>query len=170
MERKKEGKLSDALLKVALGYQVAEVTEEFAEVDGELKLTKRKRVKKDIPPDLKAVQILLSESGEGAELEKMSDEELEREKARLIAALAEETAASAEKKTAGVKTVKVATAEKAAGAKTVKKAAGAKAVKKAKEQGQVCDERAETAEKAVKKTRPKPRKRVVRTKKTEEKQ
>ena len=161
MERKKEGKLSDALLKVALGYQVAEVTEEFAEVDGELKLTKRKRVKKDIPPDLKAVQILLSESGEGAELEKMSDEELEREKARLIAALAEETAASAEKKTAGVKTVKVATAEKAAGAKTVKKAKG---------QGQVCDERAETAEQAVKKTRPKPRKRVVRTKKTEEKQ
>lgn len=161
MERKKEGKLSDALLKVALGYQVAEVTEEFAEVDGELKLTKRKRVKKDIPPDLKAVQILLSESGEGAELEKMSDEELEREKARLIAALAEETAASAEKKTAGVKTVKVATAEKAA---------RAKAVKKAKEQGQVCDERAKTAEKAVKKTRPKPRKRVVRTKKTEEKQ
>ena len=161
MERNKEGKLSDALLKVALGYQVAEVTEEFAEVDGELKLTKRKRVKKDIPPDLKAVQILLSESGEGAELEKMSDEELEREKARLIAALAEETAASAEKKTAGVKTVKVATAEKAA---------GAKAAKKAKEQGQVCDERAETADKAVKKTRPKPRKRVVRTKKTEEKQ
>ena len=161
MERKKEGKLSDALLKVALGYQVAEVTEEFAEVDGELKLTKRKRVKKDSPPDLKAVQILLSEGGEGAELEKMSDEELEREKARLIAALAEETAASAEKKTVKAKTVGVKTAEKAAGAKTVKKT---------KEQGQVCDERAETAEKAVKKTRPKPKKRVVRTKKTEEKQ
>ena len=170
MERKKEGKLSDALLKVALGYQVAEVTEEFAEVDGELKLTKRKRVKKDSPPDLKAVQILLSEGGEGAELEKMSDEELEREKARLIAALAEETAASAEKKTVKAKTVGVKTAEKAAGAKTVKKAAGAKTVKKTKEQGQVCDERAETAEKAVKKTRPKPKKRVVRTKKTEEKQ
>ena len=88
MEKKQEGKISDALLKVALGYQVAEVTEEFAEVDGELKLTKRKRVKKDIPPDLKAVQLLLSESGEGVSIEKMSDEELEKEKARLVAALA----------------------------------------------------------------------------------
>lgn len=52
-------KLEDALLKVALGFQVAEVTEEFAEVNGELKLTKRKRIKKDVPPDLKAVQLLL---------------------------------------------------------------------------------------------------------------
>ena len=36
-------KITDALLKVALGFQVAEVTEEYAEVDGALKLTKRKR-------------------------------------------------------------------------------------------------------------------------------
>ena len=38
-------KISEALLKVALGYQVAEVTEEYAEVDGALKLTKRKKTK-----------------------------------------------------------------------------------------------------------------------------
>ena len=53
-------KISEALLKVALGYQVAEVTEEYAEVDGALKLTKRKKTKKDVPPDLKAVQMLLA--------------------------------------------------------------------------------------------------------------
>ena len=56
---KKEMDISEALKKVAMGFQVAEVTEEFAEVDGERKLTKRKRTKKDVPPDLKAVQLLL---------------------------------------------------------------------------------------------------------------
>lgn len=83
-----ETKLEDALLKVALGFQVAEVTEEFAEVDGELKLTKRKRIKKDVPPDLKAVQLLLGENV-GVAMEKMTDEELEAEKQRLLAALAQ---------------------------------------------------------------------------------
>ena len=42
----KEEKIGQALLKVALGYQIAEVTEEYAEVDGELKLTKRKKTKR----------------------------------------------------------------------------------------------------------------------------
>ena len=84
-ERKKEDKIGEALMKVALGYQIAEVTEEYAEVDGALKLTKRKKTKKDVPPDLKAVQILLGESG--VEYGKWSDEELEAEKERLLAAL-----------------------------------------------------------------------------------
>ncbi len=80
-----EGKLEDALLKVALGYQLAEVTEEYAEVNGELKLTKRKKTKKDVPPDLKAVQMLLL--GNGEEYGSLTDEELEKEKERLLAAL-----------------------------------------------------------------------------------
>lgn len=84
---KKDEKLSDALLKVALGYQVQEVTEEYAEVDGALKLTKRKKIKKDVPPDLKAVQMLLE--SEGSEYAKWSDEELETEKRRLIETLRE---------------------------------------------------------------------------------
>ena len=78
-------KIADALLKVALGFQVAEVTEEYAEVDGALKLTKRKRTKKDVPPDLKAVQMLLEDHG--GSIENMSDEELEAEKKRLLASL-----------------------------------------------------------------------------------
>ncbi|MBQ9729981.1 MAG: hypothetical protein IJV80_04120 [Clostridia bacterium] len=81
-----EEKLNAALLKVALGCKVAEVTEEYAEIDGELKLTKRKKTRKDIPPDLKAVQMLLGESGL-METEKMTDEELERERLRLLALL-----------------------------------------------------------------------------------
>lgn len=82
---KKEEKLEDALLKVALGYQIAEVTEEYAEVNGELKLTKRKKTKKDVPPDLKAVQLLLA-TDEGG-YESWTDEDLQAEKERLLAAL-----------------------------------------------------------------------------------
>ena len=85
-EKKKEEKIGEALLKVALGYQVAEVTEEYAEVDGKMKLTKRKKTKKDIPPDLKAVQLLLATEEEGG-FGELSDEELEAEKARLLAML-----------------------------------------------------------------------------------
>ena len=87
MKDREQEKIGKALMKVALGFQVAEVTEEFAEVDGELKLTKRKRTKKDVPPDLKAVQLLLAENGGTNEYENMSDEELEAEKMRLLAAL-----------------------------------------------------------------------------------
>ena len=81
-----ESKLENALLKVALGFQVAEVTEEFQEVDGELKLTKRKRIKKDVPPDLKAVQLLLGDTS-GVGVESMTDAQLEEEKQRLFQAL-----------------------------------------------------------------------------------
>ena len=90
VKKEKEEKLGEALLKVALGYQVAEVTEEYAEVDGELKLTKRKRTKKDVPPDLKAVQLLLAAEGvEG--YAQWTDEELEAERQRLLGELKKET-------------------------------------------------------------------------------
>ena len=135
----KEEKLGQALLKVALGYQIAEVTEEYAEVDGELKLTKRKKTKKDVPPDLKAVQLLLS--SDGVDFAQWSDEELEAEKQRLLLLLQEKTATKAAEK------------------KAVKKSA----VKKAKVAKVVGTEEAAT----VKKPRPKPRKRVVRKAKTE---
>ena len=95
-EKMKEEKISDALLKVALGYQVAEVTEEYAEVDGELKLTKRKKIKKDVPPDLKAVQLLLGAENDYSNL---SDEELEKERQRLL----EELSKQEKKKTGGSK-------------------------------------------------------------------
>lgn len=115
---KREEKLSDALLKVALGFQIAEVTEEYAEVNGELKLTKRKRTKKDVPPDLKAVQMLLA-TGDGS-MESWTDEELQAEKERLLAVLEETAKTPVEKKKAGgrvaTKSKKTATKKK----KTVK--------------------------------------------------
>ena len=87
-ERTREEKIGEALLKVALGYQVAEVTEEYAEVDGALKLTKRKKTKKDIPPDLKAVQLLLSTDHTG-DISSWTDEELEAEREKLLKELKE---------------------------------------------------------------------------------
>ena len=91
----KKGSLDDALLKVAIGYSVEEVTEEYAQVDGEMKLLKRKETKKDVPPDLKAVQLLLGNNGGLANL---SDEELEKEKNRLLKELAKQEKSEKEKK------------------------------------------------------------------------
>ena len=117
MQEDKQGKINDALLKVALGGSIAEVTEEYAEVDGELKLTKRKKTKRDVPPDLKALQILIADSGK--DYAAMSDEELETEKLRLVAELKKEKSEAAEKpkKTAPKSTVKR-TAKSAAKKKT----------------------------------------------------
>lgn len=83
--KKMQDEVRDAVLKVALGFQVEEVTEEYDARDGELKLIKRRETRKDIPPDLKAVRLLL----EGTDYSALSDEELEAERARLAAALSE---------------------------------------------------------------------------------
>ena len=80
-----QDEVRDAVLKVALGFQVEEVTEEYDARDGELKLIKRRETRKDIPPDLKAVRLLL----EGTDYSALSDEELEAERARLAAAISE---------------------------------------------------------------------------------
>ena len=77
-----QDKVRDAVLKVALGFTVEEVTEEYDARDGELKLVRRRETHKDIPPDLKAVRLLL----EGTDYSALSDEQLEAERARLAAA------------------------------------------------------------------------------------
>ena len=73
-------------MKVALGCSVEEVTEEYGVSDGQLTLVKRRETRKDIPPDLKAVRLLM----EGQDFSAMSDEELEKERKRLSARLKEE--------------------------------------------------------------------------------
>lgn len=74
-------KLKEAIMKVALGYSLEEVTEEYDVKDGEFRLVKRKEIKKDVPPDLKAAKLLIDEKDYAA----LSDGELEQEKARLLA-------------------------------------------------------------------------------------
>lgn len=87
-----EEQIKKAILKVALGYSLEEVTEEYGVEDGELKLIKRKETKKDIPPDLKAVKLLLEERDYSV----LTDEELEEEKQRLLKQLKEEYATGTE--------------------------------------------------------------------------
>lgn len=81
-----EKDIKDAIMKVALGYSLEEVTEEYGVEDGELRLVKRKETKKDVPPDLKAVKLLMDEKDYSV----LSDEELEAEKQRLLKRLKEE--------------------------------------------------------------------------------
>ncbi len=78
--------LRKLLLKAAKGYKIAEVTVEYAEVNGRMQITKRKETKKDVPGDLKALQMLLeNEKTEGLQgAGGLSDEELEKEKLRLL--------------------------------------------------------------------------------------
>ena len=81
-------KIKELLLKAAKGYKVAEVTVEYAEVDGKMQVTKRKEIKKEVPGDLKALQLLMeSENISANGLSGLSDEELEKEKQRLLAQL-----------------------------------------------------------------------------------
>ena len=76
--------MKGALLRCATGLSASETVEEFAgDGDGELKLVKKRVTKREIPPDIKAVKLILEERGE------ISDEELENEKRRLLKLLDE---------------------------------------------------------------------------------
>jgi hypothetical protein len=60
--------------------------EEFVIEDGELKLVKKKVTKRDIPPDIKAVKMLL----DGDDCSNYSDEQLVAERDKLVEMLKEE--------------------------------------------------------------------------------
>lgn len=74
-----------ALRKCAVGFDTSEVVEEFTVKDGELKLVKRKVTKRDIPPDIKAVKMLM----DGEDPSALSDDELEEERRKLLESLKE---------------------------------------------------------------------------------
>lgn len=78
--------VKDALKKCAVGFDASEVVEEFTVEDGELKLVKRKVTRRDIPPDIKAVKMLM----DGDEVSSLSDGELEEERRKLLESLKEE--------------------------------------------------------------------------------
>ena len=84
-------KLKKALIKKAVGYSMDEVVEEYVcTEDGEIKLSKRKITKKNVPPDLTAVKILLEQLSENLDLSMLTDEQLEEEKQRLLKLLKEQ--------------------------------------------------------------------------------
>lgn len=74
-------KIEKALLKKALGYDAKEIIEEYGEVDGDVKLLKRKVTIKNVPPDVTAIKMIT----DGAkDLSELTDEELEEEKEKLL--------------------------------------------------------------------------------------
>lgn len=78
--------VKNALLKCAVGLSASEVTEEFSLDGDELKLVKRKVTRRDVPPDIKAVKMLM----DGEDFTGVSDEELCAEREKLIKYLKEE--------------------------------------------------------------------------------
>ena len=83
-------KLNKALIKRALGYTNKEVTEEFSSDNGSLILTKKKVTKKNIPPDIVAVKVLLDMySPVELDVSNLSDEELLIERDKLLEKLRE---------------------------------------------------------------------------------
>ena len=81
--------LLDVLRKKALGYEVTEVTKEYApDAEGETKLSKVKTATKYYPPDVAALKAYLELRDD--DLETMSDEELLQEKRRLLSRLTDD--------------------------------------------------------------------------------
>ena len=84
-ERKK---LEKALMDKAIGFTTQEVVEEYGFSGDDFVLQKRKTSTKSYPPDLSAIQMLLEKGGEN-ELYNMTDDELEKEKQKLLSKLKE---------------------------------------------------------------------------------
>ena len=82
-------KITQALVKKAIGFDTVETVEEFAETDGEIKLLKRKVTTKSVPPDVSAAKLLMEIQSEERDITDMTDEELEKERVRLIKLLEE---------------------------------------------------------------------------------
>ncbi len=79
-------KLVNSLYKKAVGYTVTEKTMEYSP-DGEV--VKKKVTQKHFPPDISALKAYLELISSEEDYESMTDEELEREKERLLKELEE---------------------------------------------------------------------------------
>lgn len=81
-------KLKKAIKKKALGYNVVEETVDYSLVDGEMVPSKKKTATRHIPPDVSALKALM-DMKEETDYESMTDEELSKEKLRLLKILAD---------------------------------------------------------------------------------
>jgi len=79
-------KLVNSLYKKAVGYTATEKTTEYSP-EGEV--VKRKVTSKHYPPDISALKAYLDLISNGEDYESMTDEELTREKERLLKELEE---------------------------------------------------------------------------------
>ncbi len=83
--------IKQALKKRAVGYETTEITEEYSTSDeGEVRMVKRKIVSKNVPPDVSAVKLLF-DNFTIDDISSMTDDELEKERLRLINELLKES-------------------------------------------------------------------------------
>lgn len=87
MSKNVTNKLNRAIRRKAFGYETSETVEEYALVDGEMTMVKKKVSTKEVPPDTTAMKMLLDLSVDTDD--EMSEEEVKREKIRLIRLLME---------------------------------------------------------------------------------
>ena len=80
-------RLERAIQKKAIGHTYTEVTEEYAVSDGEQTLVRRKVKKTQVPPDITALKLLLEL--DSSDVSSWTEEEVRREKQRLIGLLKE---------------------------------------------------------------------------------
>lgn len=88
-----ESEIKKALLKKALGFTCDEIVEEYSlDENGNPVLSKKKVTKKFNPPDITAMKMLLEKQDilKDDELSHMTDNELKRERKRLLKLLKEE--------------------------------------------------------------------------------
>jgi len=78
----KREKLESALFDRAVGFVQEDVSEEFGMVDNSLQLIKRKTSKKYYPPEIRAIELMLEQEGDG-DVGEMSLEELKKERTKL---------------------------------------------------------------------------------------
>ncbi len=76
--------MEEVLLRKAKGYSFEEKTEEFAVVDGEMTLVKRKVSTKYVQPDVGALKALAELTDDIGDLSELTDEQLKTEKLRLL--------------------------------------------------------------------------------------
>ena len=90
-----DGDINSALLKKALGFDAKEIVEEYAlNSEGEVKLSKKKVTTKCVPPDVSALKMIMELN---APLSAYTDEELEKEKERLLCILGQSEKKNKEK-------------------------------------------------------------------------
>lgn len=82
--KKEKKEIEKALLSKALGCTTQEITEEYGLLGEEFVLQKRKTSFKSYPPDLSALQMLLGDDINDNKYAKLSTDELEYEKQRLL--------------------------------------------------------------------------------------
>ncbi len=75
-------KLKQTLIKKATGYKVEESVCEYGMEDDQIKLVKKKVSTKYYPPDLSAINMLLTEKE--SDYKSLTDEELEEEKQKIL--------------------------------------------------------------------------------------